>query len=592
MRRTLTLGAEPGFALPELDGEVLEGRLFEVTYFDTAERRLAAADVTLRRHVENGRSRWLLDVRGGEDQLEADGGPVPPVELTRPLATLLATGELGPVATLRTRRQGRVVRDNGHAVARLLADDVSILEPRRDGFGQVSIELVEGDRSDLTTLRETVRKAGARKDAVSVERSLGLLEEALEAGVSDDARETVRLALRRQRRALLRHDPGARLGFAEDVHQFRVAARRSRAYLRAARRLFHPTWTSAVQADLRWLGQEVGAELEAAHRRSEPAQARETGGRAARRRRGRRGRGRRGVARAPHPGQAGAIRGRADGARQPGCEAGGQAGEAAPGRSRRAPGRGRGGAAPAWARPASRHRGDRARRRPAGRAPARAAAGGAGSVPLGPAQARAGRLEALSPAEVRAAGGLVAREADGEGEGLLVHRPRYDDWSLPKGKRLPHEGAEECALREVEEETGYRCEIRWELSDTRYLDGQGRRKHVRYFAMRPLAGEFSAGKEVGEIRWASPSAVHDVLSYPRDTSVVASFGYDGRERLLLIRHASAGERKHWRGDDRLRPLDARGRRQAGRLGEGLAGHPGAGVLSSPVVCCVPTGEPR
>jgi hypothetical protein len=223
MRRTLTLGADPGFALPELDGEVLEGRLFEVTYFDTAERRLAAADVTLRRHVENGRSRWLLDVRGGEDQLEADGGPVPPVELTRPLATLLATGELGPVATLRTRRQGRIVRDNGHAVARLLADDVSILEPRRDGFGQVSIELLEGGRSDLTTLRETVQKAGARKEAVSVEKSLGLVEEALEAGVSDDARETVRLALRRQRRALLRHDPGTRLGFVEDVHQFRVA---------------------------------------------------------------------------------------------------------------------------------------------------------------------------------------------------------------------------------------------------------------------------------------------------------------------------------------------------------------------------------
>ena len=174
---------------------------------------------------------------------------------------------------------------------------------------------------------------------------------------------------------------------------------------------------------------------------------------------------------------------------------------------------------------------------------------------------------------------------------LLVHRPRYDDWSLPKGKRLPDEGAEECALREVEEETGYRCEIRWELSDTRYLDGQGRRKHVRYFAMRPLAGEFSAGKEVDEIRWASPSAVHDVLSYPRDTSVVASFGYDGRERLLLIRHASAGDRKHWRGDDRRRPLDERGRRQAERLVEVLAGHRVARILSSPFVRCVQTVEP-
>ena len=152
-----------------------------------------------------------------------------------------------------------MVRDNGHAVARLLADDVSILEPRRDGFAQVRIELVEGRKRDLTTLRETVRRAGARKDAVSVERSLGLVEEAPKAGASDDAREIVGLALRRQQRALLRHDPGARLGFAEDVHQLRVAARRSRAYLRAARRLFHPAWTSAVEADLRWLGQEVGA---------------------------------------------------------------------------------------------------------------------------------------------------------------------------------------------------------------------------------------------------------------------------------------------------------------------------------------------
>src|SRR5919201_4405646 len=117
MRRTLTLAVDPGFALPAL-GEALEGRFFEVTYFDTRERRLATADVTLRRHVENGRSRWFLELRGGEDRLEADGGPVPPSELTRPLTTLIGARELRPVATLRTRRQGRVVRENGHAVAR------------------------------------------------------------------------------------------------------------------------------------------------------------------------------------------------------------------------------------------------------------------------------------------------------------------------------------------------------------------------------------------------------------------------------------------------------------------------------------------
>jgi len=174
---------------------------------------------------------------------------------------------------------------------------------------------------------------------------------------------------------------------------------------------------------------------------------------------------------------------------------------------------------------------------------------------------------------------------------LFVHRPRYNDWSLPKGKRAPDEAAEECALREAEEETGYRCEIRWELAGARYLDGQGRRKHVRYFAMRPLGGEFAAEHEVDEIRWVSASAAPEVLSYPHDAAVVASFGYDGRERLLLVRHASAGERKSWQGDDRLRPLDARGERQAERLVEVLAGHRVARILSSPYVRCVQTVEP-
>jgi phosphohistidine phosphatase SixA/ADP-ribose pyrophosphatase YjhB (NUDIX family) len=174
---------------------------------------------------------------------------------------------------------------------------------------------------------------------------------------------------------------------------------------------------------------------------------------------------------------------------------------------------------------------------------------------------------------------------------LLVHRPRYDDWSLPKGKRLPDEGAEECALREVEEETGYRCEIRWELADARYLDGQGRRKHVRYFAMRPLGGEFVGGQELDEVRWVARRAVTELLSYPHDAAVVASFGYDGRERLMLIRHASAGDRKSWQGDDRLRPLDARGALQAERLVGVLAGHRVARILSSPYLRCVQTVEP-
>jgi 8-oxo-(d)GTP phosphatase len=174
---------------------------------------------------------------------------------------------------------------------------------------------------------------------------------------------------------------------------------------------------------------------------------------------------------------------------------------------------------------------------------------------------------------------------------LLVHRPRYDDWSLPKGKLHPDERAGEGALREVEEETGYRCELRWELAETRYRDSRGRDKRVRYFAMRPLGGEFSPGGEVDEIRWVAPGATAELLSYPRDAAVVAAFGYDGREHLLLVRHASAGERKRWQGDDRLRPLDERGRRQAERLVDVLAGHFAERILTSPYVRCVQTVEP-
>jgi 8-oxo-dGTP pyrophosphatase MutT (NUDIX family) len=113
---------------------------------------------------------------------------------------------------------------------------------------------------------------------------------------------------------------------------------------------------------------------------------------------------------------------------------------------------------------------------------------------------------------VRAAGGLVVRD----GKVLLVHRPKYDDWSFPKGKCYDGEGDEACALREVEEETGLRCELVEELGQTAYVDAKGRPKKVRYWRMRPLDGEFASHDEVDEIRWESPESAADVLSWPRD----------------------------------------------------------------------------
>jgi 8-oxo-dGTP diphosphatase len=113
---------------------------------------------------------------------------------------------------------------------------------------------------------------------------------------------------------------------------------------------------------------------------------------------------------------------------------------------------------------------------------------------------------------VRAAGGLVERD----GRVLLVHRPKYDDWTFPKGKAVDGESDEECALREVEEETGLRCELGDELATTEYIDSRGRPKRVRWFRMQPLEGEFEPTDEVDEIRWLPPAEAVQLLSYDRD----------------------------------------------------------------------------
>ncbi|MBW3557249.1 MAG: NUDIX hydrolase [Actinobacteria bacterium] len=122
---------------------------------------------------------------------------------------------------------------------------------------------------------------------------------------------------------------------------------------------------------------------------------------------------------------------------------------------------------------------------------------------------------------VRAAGGVVWRRGEDDRlEVLLVHRPKYDDWSIPKGKADPGESDEDCARREVEEETGLRCEIAEHLGDVAYVDRRGRHKVARYWAMRPVAGEFVPSAEVDEVRWLPiPDAV-DLLSYQRDATVL------------------------------------------------------------------------
>jgi 8-oxo-dGTP diphosphatase len=122
--------------------------------------------------------------------------------------------------------------------------------------------------------------------------------------------------------------------------------------------------------------------------------------------------------------------------------------------------------------------------------------------------------------EVRAAGGLVVRRTDGKVEIAVVHRPRYDDWSIPKGKLEPDESFKEGALREVEEETGFECELGDELSPVSYRDRKGRRKLVRYWEMRPRGGSFEVNDEVDELRWVTPKKAVSLLDYDHDRRLV------------------------------------------------------------------------
>ena len=120
--------------------------------------------------------------------------------------------------------------------------------------------------------------------------------------------------------------------------------------------------------------------------------------------------------------------------------------------------------------------------------------------------------------EVRAAGGVVL---DGDGLVVLVHRPRYDDWTFPKGKLGPRESFEDAALREVEEETGLRCRLVRELPSVEYRDADGRHKVVRYWLMQVDADVgFVPGDEVDELRRLAPQAALGLLTHDRDQEVL------------------------------------------------------------------------
>ncbi len=195
--------------------------------------------------------------------------------------------------------------------------------------------------------------------------------------------------------------------------------------------------------------------------------------------------------------------------------------------------------------------------------------------------------------EVRAAGGVVLDNRDGVAHVLVVHRPRYDDWSLPKGKLEDGEDFEEAAVRELHEETGVRARLGPALTSTHYVDRFGQPKVVRWWAMSPTAIEARRpDDEVDEVRWLPVDDAAAVLTHDADRALVqeATKGA-GARTILVVRHALAGDRDAWQDDDRIRPLDARGRSQADDLVDVLDPWDVRRIVSSAYVRCDQTVQP-
>lgn len=195
---------------------------------------------------------------------------------------------------------------------------------------------------------------------------------------------------------------------------------------------------------------------------------------------------------------------------------------------------------------------------------------------------------------VWAGGGVVWRpDADGQPEIALIHRPRYDDWTLPKGKTESGETVFASAVREIAEETGYAVLLGRHLRHVTYAINGTKRKHVRYWSARVTGGEFTPNREVDQLVWVSPSAAKTKLTYTLDRLVVDEFLTLPADlhTLMLVRHAKAGRRSRYSGPDDQRPLERVGRAQAQALAALLPLFGARRLHAADRTRCVQTLEP-
>jgi len=195
---------------------------------------------------------------------------------------------------------------------------------------------------------------------------------------------------------------------------------------------------------------------------------------------------------------------------------------------------------------------------------------------------------------IEASGGLVVQPGPNGIKVLLVHRPRYDDWTFPKGKNEEGENPVDAAVREVAEETGQNPRLVSSIGQTDFDTGNGI-KRVRWFGMRSSRPDpFVPNKEVDELRWLDPDEASALLTYDDDRVLLDQVDLDAllaTGTLLLVRHAVAGDRSSWEGEDRLRPLSNKGQKQAAGLAKTLRESQIEAILTSPFLRCVQTVQP-
>ncbi len=196
---------------------------------------------------------------------------------------------------------------------------------------------------------------------------------------------------------------------------------------------------------------------------------------------------------------------------------------------------------------------------------------------------------------IRAAGALIRHPGAGGDEVALIHRIKYGDWTFPKGKLEPDEHVLAAAVREVAEETGIRVVLGRRLRTTSY-DRDGRPKRVDYWAARAApdgSTAFVPNPEVDDLEWLPLQEAGHRLSYAHDAELLAELAAGPADTVpvILLRHASAGSKGSWAGDDLARPLDADGTADAERLASLLSCYGSCRVISSAAERCLATVRP-